>query len=119
MAFRSHAAYGDVDHKHVIFSHPVVSSRLGDLVLRVNPYEVIWSYGLNTANFPTYGGEVVQILSIFFDDMEVSGEVRAYTDVERIYRWFLTYMTVATQGYGGDGSYNAQPVIFKYPHRGW
>jgi hypothetical protein len=117
MSYEQHAVTdGSAINQSVIFQHPRMSD---DLVLTVNPYDVVWGYGLNTANYPTYGGEVVQILSMFFDDMTISGEVRAYSDIERIYHWFATYMQVASQGTDGSGSYDHRPVIFKYPRRSW
>ena len=39
------------------FSHP----KMDDLFVPVKPNEISWSYGLNTANYSTYGGEVIQI----------------------------------------------------------
>jgi hypothetical protein len=122
MTYQDHAAFDSgkkVTNRSVIFSHPLVSKAKGDLVLTVNPYEVVWSYGLNTANFPTYGGEVVQILSMYFDDMSISGQVRSYGDIERIYEWFALYMQVAAQGNKGNGSFDSQPVTFKFPDRSW
>jgi hypothetical protein len=119
MAYRNHAEQGAPRNYSVLFSHPIVSGHLGDLVLTVKPYDVVWSYGLNTANFPTYGGEVVQILSMYFDDMTIDGEVRSYGDIERIYGWFALYMQTASQGNKSRGSYDAKPVTFKFPHRGW
>lgn len=109
---------GSITDKKVIFSHPLVSKSQGDLVIHVNPNSVEWSYGLNTANFPTYGGEVVQILSIFVDDMTITGDIRSYGDMERIYQWFLLYMQSATQG-DKLGAYDPHPVNFSFPERGW
>jgi hypothetical protein len=118
-----HASYvknGEADQTaEVVFSHPRVSDLRGDLVVRVAPNDISWGYGLNTAEFPTYGGEVVQILSMFFDDMTITGDVRSYGDMERIHAWFLTYMQVATQGNTGGGSYDMRPVTFDYPARQW
>lgn len=101
----------------VVFSHPAVTPN--KLVLTIKPDQITWAYGLNTSNYDTYGGEVVQILSMFFDDMTISGTCRSYSTLEQIYAWFLQYMQIATQGNKGKGSYNARPVIFSYPHRGW
>jgi hypothetical protein len=60
---------------NLIFEHP---SAEGPLSVHVNPNQIEWSYGLNTANYPTYGGEVIQILSTFIDDMTVQGNVTTY-----------------------------------------
>lgn len=102
--------------QEVIFEHPAMSDAL---VLHVKPNQIIWSYGLNTANFPTYGGEVVQVLSMYVDDLNITGEVSTYRDIERIYKWFLAYMQKATQGRISNEGYDSRPIKMKYPHRGW
>lgn len=98
------------------FHHPAIQD---DLTINVKPNEIVWSYGLNTANFPTYGGEVVQILSMYVEDMTISGEVRNYRDIELIYKWFLSYMQKATQGGQGDFGYDSRPIEMTYHHRNW
>lgn len=101
------------------FYHPTV----GDHVINVGMDEIIWGYSLNTANYPTYGGEVVQILSCFIDNVDISGTFRTYREMENFYAYFLGYLKLATQGNGsrqpGQTSFNQQPMIFQYPHRGW
>jgi hypothetical protein len=89
------------------------------LVVNVKPNEIVWAYGLNTVNYSTYGGEVVQILSMYVDDLNISGEVRTYRDIETIYKWFISYMQNATQGRAGDPKYDSRPVEMHYPHRDW
>jgi hypothetical protein len=80
---------------------------------------------LNTQSYPTYAGEVVQILSAYIDTFSIAGTVRTYLDLELIYKWFIAYMTIATQGNQDAGVYNysqkyvENPVAFSYPHRGW
>jgi hypothetical protein len=54
----------------VIFSHPVV----GDIHLRLPPTSVEWTYNMNTQTFDTYAGQVVQLLSINFDQFVISGK---------------------------------------------
>lgn len=104
----------------VSFSHPLDAQfhPSGDLNIYINPDQIVWAYGLNTQSYPTYGGEVVQILSVYFDDMTVSGTVRTYTELENIYSWFISYMQVATQGTTSP-IYNQQPVTFNYYERNW
>lgn len=102
--------------KEVIFEHPAMDS---SLIIHVKPNQIIWGYGLNTANFPTYGGEVVQVLSMYVDDMTISGDVRSYEDMERIYKWFIDYMQKATQGRASNEGYDSRPIKMKYPHRNW
>lgn len=100
----------------VTFSHPDMPE---DLHIAVKPNQIEWSYGLNVANFPTYGGEVVQILSAYIDDMTVTGNVRTYSEIENIYSWFINYIQRATVGETGTGRYNVKPVTFSYFERGW
>lgn len=101
----------------IIFSHPNPSLQ-PPLTVHTKPDQVTWAYGLNVARYPTYGGEVVQILSVYFDDMTIAGTVSSYAQLERIYTWFLTYMQVATQG-RDNPSYDQRPVTFFYPERNW
>jgi hypothetical protein len=87
------------------------------LTVDVNPDTLTWSYGLNTKNYPTFGGEVVQILSMFIEDMTITGTVSSYEKIEKIYSWFIAYMQRATQG--KSQAYDTTPVTFEYPARGW
>lgn len=99
----------------VRFSH----SRLdGELVINTGINDVNWTYGLNTQTFPTYGGEVVQILSAYTDDITITGEVKSYRKMEEIYNWFSTYFQLATV-IDGSPTYNQEPVVLTYPERGW
>lgn len=98
----------------VSFSHPL----LGPLNISVNPDQVTWAYGLNTVSYPTYGGEVVQILSVYFDDVTISGTVSTYAEMELIYSWFIAYMQFATQG-RDHPHHDQHPVTFSYPERNW
>lgn len=99
----------------VQFHHPYITR---DLVININPDQVTWAYGLNTAVYPTYGGEVIQILSVYFDDMTIAGTVATYDELEAIYTWFITYMQYATQG-RTNPSYDQHPVDFWYTERNW
>lgn len=101
----------------VQFYHPVVVPT--HLTINTKPDQIVWNYGLNVQKFPTYGGEVVQILSVFFDDMTIAGTVATYAQMEEIYAWFIQYMQVATQGNTSTKHYNQQPVTFRYPERDW
>lgn len=100
---------------NLIFTHPKMSNDLG---VNVNPNSIEWSYGLNVANYPTYGGEVIQILSAFIEDMTITGNVETYRQLEDIYAWFITYAQIATTGVG-TGKFNVQPVQMFYQARGW
>ena len=83
--------------------------------------KIEWSYGLNTQTIPTYGGEVVQILSAYVDDITISGTISSYQKMEQIFKWFLTYFQVATQGNGvaSDPRFVEKPVVMTYAERGW
>lgn len=100
---------------NLIFSHPAMDHDLGILV---SPNEIEWSYGLNVANFPTYGGEVIQILSAYIEDMTISGNVESYRQLEDIYSWFIVYAQIATTGIG-TGKFNVEPVQMWYSPRSW
>lgn len=86
-----------------------------------------WSYSLNTITFPTYGGEVVQILSVYIDDLSLGGTVTSYAQIEAIWKYFSTYFAAATQGSNqnvppqsvGGSAYNLKPMWFIYPERNW
>lgn len=88
---------------------------------------IAWGYTLNTQVYPTYAGEVVQILSCFIDDLEITGSVQTHTDMEEIYTYFMRYTQIATQGdparaakqIAGRTAFNQEPMKFSYPHRGW
>ena len=45
------------------------------LSLPVDPYEVSWTYKLNTFSTNTYDGVVVQILGHFIDTMNIKGQL--------------------------------------------
>lgn len=92
--------------------HPTLSIDTG-----VN--QIVWSYNLNTQAFPTYGGEVLQVLSTNIDVMTIQGDIRSYRKMEEIYSWFLFYMQDATQGVDTDPGYSEEAVVMKYPERGW
>jgi hypothetical protein len=95
----------------VQFEHP----KIGVLNVRTKPNAVEWGYGLNTVNYPTYGGEVVQVLSCYIEDMNIEGDVRTYREIEEIYGWFIEYMQLATQ----KGRHDETPVKFRYFERNW
>lgn len=127
----------------VIFSHPAVDPLMarnrtpggqslyegnriciqddGSLQIWTGPDQITWGYNLNTVTHPTYGGEVVQILSANIDDLTVGGDLRNYTMMEDIYLWFMVYMSVATQGWreAGVSGHNEEPVTMWYPERQW
>lgn len=100
-----------------VFSHP--NPKIGSLEIGTGLDECSWAYNLNTAVYPTYGGEVVQILSVFIDDVTISGTVSTYSQAEAIYSYFANYMQLATQGFGGGPAFIATPVTFVYPARNW
>lgn len=87
-----------------------------ELRIGIKPDQIEWGYGLNTQVIPTYGGEVVQILSAYIENMNVTGQVRTYKKAEEIFEWFVQRIEGATQ----DGRFRHQSgVRMTYPERGW
>lgn len=108
----------------VYFSHGNNSTEVGNLAIENGIDQAQWGYRLNTVSFPTYGGEVVQILSVYIDDVTLSGTLATYSQAEAIYSYFAKYIQIATQGrtatpQPGTSAYNMQPVVFTYPERNW
>lgn len=104
------------------FSHP--QAFVGTLSIDDGIDDIRWGYNLNTATFPTYGGEVVQILSVFIDDLWMGGTLATYDQVLAVYQYFGRFMQIATQSnvpnpVPGQSSYDLQPMTFTYPHRNW
>lgn len=100
----------------ILFHHDNVDPP--DLTVSTGANQISWGYNLNTQAYPTYAGEVVQVLSTNIDDLQIQGQIKTYKEMENIYSWFLQYMLKATQGYAG-GNYNEKPVVMQYPERGW
>jgi len=104
------------------FTHPAPS--VGELIVDNGVDSAAWAYGVNTVSFPTYGGEVIQVLSVYVDDLTISGTISTYAQVEQIYTYFASYFSVATQGINptpqaGQTAYNLQPMYLVYPIRNW
>lgn len=95
----------------VIFNHP----ECGYLIVNTGLDQISWGYTLNTANYPTYGGEVVQILSCYIEDLRLQGTLTSYEDLEIVYGYFLTFINNAS----ADGVRNETPMKFYYEERGW
>lgn len=100
-------------HERVNGGHP--------LVINTGADEVSWGYALNVAKIPTYGGEVIQILSAYIEDMSISGTVPTYAIAEEIYSFFMEYFIIATQGSTENSQVHFEqvPMIMTYPHRNW
>lgn len=124
----------------VIFSHPIVSRKHGDLSLRLAPTEVDWSYELVTSETNTYAGQVIQLLSVNFKQFVISGRFgkESRSDYSRVQsrwvrnnspsihatssygpgltqmtEWFKYYFAVASQGVDGD-NYSESPITVSY-----
>jgi hypothetical protein len=54
---------------------------------------------------------------MYFDDVQVRGMITSYDQMERIYKWFLTYIQLASAGH--NELYNDSPVLMIYHARGW
>lgn len=103
-------------YEPIIFSYnPGGGQSFAPLKVETGANNVGWSYGLNTETIPTYGGQVVQILSAYVEDITIQGDARTYAEMEKIYTWFLRYMRMTTQ----EGKFNERPIHMAYPARGW
>jgi hypothetical protein len=107
----------------VFFKHP--NPYVGDLTVENGLDQANWGYNLNTQVYPTYGGEVVQILSVNISDLTLGGSITTYRQAQLIYSYFARYMQVATQGTTGvpnpvtNDAYDLQTMNLQYPMRGW
>lgn len=111
------------DSHTVMFVHPYVRDG-APLLINTGADMIRWAYSLNTASWPTYAGEVVQILSVAIDDVTITGTAHSYEEIENIYSYFLEYIQIASQGKGQDAvagvtAYNQLPMIMRYDTRGW
>jgi len=105
----------------VIFSYQRPDKKREEsLIVNTGANSVYWNYNLNTQTYPTYGGEVVQILSCSISDVEIEGECRNYIQMEDIYNFFVTYMQFASQGISNKPiKYLGNPMRMRIPSRGW
>jgi hypothetical protein len=113
----------------IVFYHPAIrpskdGSRPGPYLVVKGIDEISWGYTLNTSTYPTYGGEVVQVLSTRVDDLEIRGTVRNYAKQEAIYSYFAYYLQIATQGrsettIAGETAFNQTPMTVVYYERNW
>lgn len=94
----------------ITFSNPAKS--MGNLTVE-GVDELTWDYELNTQTYPTYGGEVIQILSTAIDNLMIKGTVTSYAKMEEIYAYFLKYMNVVPKDRTAANTY----VTMKY--LGW
>lgn len=107
----------------VYFTFP--NQYVGNLTIENGLDQAQWGYNLNTQTYPTYGGEVVQILSVNVGDISLGGSITTYRQAQVIYSYFARYFQVATQGVTGTpdknnyNSYDLQKMNFRYPQRGW
>lgn len=54
-----------------------VSGEHHELNLTVDPYNVEWTYNVNTQVYDTYGGQVIQVLSVNIDSLTIDGQLSA------------------------------------------
>lgn len=102
----------------ITFTHS--NPTVGTLSLRLPPTNVSWGYGINTSVTPTYGGQVVQLLSIRFDQLVVNGQFgkEGPSGLIKLTQYFRNYFAVASAGDAGDpttrGNYNQKPMTLSY-----
>lgn len=97
---------------------------IGTLRVYTGMDSIGWGYSLNIAEWNTYAGQVIQILSCYVENVQVTGTLQSYADLEAVTSYFLSYFQVASQGDNrnpipGKTSYNQEPMTMRYPHRGW
>ena len=92
---------------------------VGGLIIPTGADEITWGYGLNTKRTPTYGGEVVQILSMYADKMTIKGTCRTYNEMNKIYEYFKNYISYTTGAKGLDTKRHQKFLKFRYPARSW
>ena len=114
-------------------SHPLLANN--PLYVRSGANAIKWAYHLNTSVIPTYGGEVVQILSCVVGPISIEGNVAGrihptkkgtldpdYTpneELKDIADWFLTYMHIAGTVGTKHPVRDETAVLMEYPARGW
>lgn len=79
----------------------------------VNPNDIQWGYVLNTNVEETYGGRVVQILSVKIEEMTIKGEIGkgGWNGLNQMIQ-FITNMLV-------DQKVTQKPGVFFLPSRNW
>lgn len=117
---------------HLRFEFQGMPSGTNPVLYIKHANQIQWDYTLNTSVQPTYGGEVVQILSCYAGPITISGQVQDFfktpgdpdsfvaggTVLKNIYDWFRTYMAQAS-GQGHDTLRDQVTMRFTYPERGW
>ena len=116
-------------HDITLYFEPVDEAMrlaIGTLQIKTGADEITWGYGMNTKRYPTYGGEVVQILSTYADKMTIRGTCLEYKTLTKIYEYFKDYLVYTTGGAtlltGSDrgGLERKQKFLkFTYPARNW
>lgn len=87
------------------------------LVIETGADEITWGYGMNVTRTPTYGGEVVQILSMYADKLVIKGVCQHYGKQRQIYQFFQRYMGYVS---GASGKKRRQGYLqFTYEPRNW
>jgi hypothetical protein len=115
---------------NLIFTHPQIThkNKRLPLVITTGMDAISWDYDLNIQRYPTYGGEVVQILSCNIANLMIQGTTSSYSSsgdfsnpgIEEIYTWFNAYMQSASQGATRNGThYDQNSITMSYPYRNW
>jgi hypothetical protein len=87
------------------------------LVIETGADEITWGYGMNVSRTPTYGGEVVQILSMYADKLNIKGVCQNYGKQREICEFFQRYIGYVT---GSEKKVRRQGYLqFSYPARDW
>lgn len=82
-----------------------------DFYFRTDPSEISWGYSMNTSVQPTYGGQVIQLLSVSIDTLTVVAEVGKGGD--EYFNKIVTYL----RDLGEWQKDTNEPVTFLYAPR--
>jgi hypothetical protein len=110
-----------MDDVTISFYHPDIGMKFpktapdNTLLVHTGANQIKWAYSMNTTKFPTYGGEVIQVLSARVGQLHVGGNTVNNLQLAAIYKWFRAYMTLA----GATRPRDVTPITFQYPNRGW
>ena len=79
---------------------------------RTNPNSIRWKYALNTKVENTYGGRVIQLLSVKIEDLTVTAEagVKGWEEIKRVSDFMRDLMIEQRDG---------TTATFEYTTRGW
>lgn len=93
---------------------------LGGHAFRLDPRVVSWDFSIIAVDTPTIGGKVVQVLGATLGDMTVTGSfgVGGWQEQERFLQTMKDMADSQFSKAGGKVGLS-EPLIFRYPPKGW